>query len=456
MKTLRNAMILISCLFLLTSCGGGGSGGGAAGPTNIGGGYTLLVSGGTLNDGSVTNGLAVLASLRDVHGVGPGLIGNWTITISGPGLAQPLRVDYDDNSSGSYSTWWWEGVEPSGTYTATATNGTTTLTYIFTIASTSTLPKPLVSVSPSTVSWAAVPGAGSYYYSVSTGSGTILKFGYIPVTDSTYSFDLPSPLVDGSYLIQVIAHTQDRLALGNNNSSAPTLAAQENLSLASKDFVMSGGNNTGSYVMTAKGGVLYMGKNGTTDMFGLAIWSSILTDSSSQPAGDWTVTVTNPNISPITFTYPKTSSHYLYWEFDTPPASGTYTVTAATAGSSDQLTTTFTIPDLAAKLDVATNIQVIPGPTGYMIAWNAVTGAKSYYVNLWADIGGNYTEVANAWTTETSSFIPKGSLTKGMIYDVYITASSEDMTTSTEVPPPSPLQINMSDNTFAAKGFTAN
>lgn len=50
-------------------------------PTNVGGGYTLKVSGGTLNGGAGTNGLIVLVTLRDSGGDGPGAAG-WTVTVT--------------------------------------------------------------------------------------------------------------------------------------------------------------------------------------------------------------------------------------------------------------------------------------------------------------------------------------------------------------------------------------
>lgn len=63
-------------------------------PTNIGGGYTLVVSGGTLNDGSGVNGLVVLATLRNSSGAGPGGAAGWKIKITGPGINTALEADY--------------------------------------------------------------------------------------------------------------------------------------------------------------------------------------------------------------------------------------------------------------------------------------------------------------------------------------------------------------------------
>lgn len=463
-------MISISCFFLLASCGGGSGSGGAVntGPANVGGGYTLEVSGGTYNDGSGTNGLAVLTTLRNKDTLGPGLIDAWQITITGPGITQPLTVSYSDGSSSSYSTWWWEGANPeSGTYTATATNGTTTLKYNFTINAATTLTRPVLTNNGTSISWDAVPGAGSYYYRITDGTGMTLP-GYANYINAaplaaSYSFDLPAVMSDGSYLVEVYAHTKDRLDLMNDPSPAPVLPPQENISISTMDLVIAGGG-AGYYNLAAVGGVLYMGKNlSNVDSYGLVIWSSILTGTGTTPAGDWTITVNGPGIdssSPIVFTYPKTDSHYVYWDFGTAPASGIYTVTATTTGYS--LSTNFTIPNLTAQLPVAT-VYVTPGATSYTVSWNPVTGASSYYVNLWTDVWNatlgryEYTEVAGAWVNGTtySALIPKNSLTKGTIYDVYVTACTLDMSDMQVLPPPAPTQVDMSDNTFATVSFTA-
>lgn len=169
----------VSILFFvssLQSCSGGGDT--PASPSNVGGGYTLQVSGGTLNGGSGANGLSVLVTLRDGSGNGPTT--PWTLTITGPGLGAPLTASYDDGSPSSYMTWWWESSIPqSGTFTATATNGGTTLTYKFTIDASKNLSQPVPSKSTNTISWNSITGAGSYYYKVTDGTGLLVTSGYI-------------------------------------------------------------------------------------------------------------------------------------------------------------------------------------------------------------------------------------------------------------------------------------
>lgn len=448
-------LILVIYLGILAACGGGGGGGGAAKPGTAGV-FTLKVSGGTLNDGSASNGLVVLATLRDGNGAGPGLNSGWRITITGPGIAQPLTVSYSDGSPSSYQIWRWPGLLPSaGTYTVTASNGSATLTSSFPINSSDILQQVPLTRNNNTISWSAVAGAASYYYKVSDGAGGTVVSGYLNGAPSltAYSFQLPT-LADGSYRIEVSAHTNSLPQLMADPSPAPSLPPQGNISVSAMDLVVAAGVG-GSYNLTAKGGILYMGKDGAgVDRYGLAVWSSILTSTATAPAGDWTINVTGPGITaPLTFIYPRTNSHYLYWDFATPPAAGSYSVTATSPGYA--LTAGFAIPDQSARIPVAANITVTPATGNYSVSWSAVPGALSYYVNLWTTVGGVYTEIAGEWVNSPAASILSGSLTKGQQYDVYVTSSTLDMTTSKTLPPPSPAQVNMSDNTYGALPFTA-
>ena len=245
MNTVK-ALIMVISFSILAACGGGGSGGGGnkTTPSNVGGGFTLLASGGTINDGSGNNGLALLATLRDSAGAGPGLNGGWRISISGPGITQPLTVPYDDGSTSSYQLWRWEGFNPAtGTYTATATNGTATLSSSFTINATSSMQRAALTKNGSTLSWNPLSGAGSYYYQVSDGTGSTVASGYLNGDPSltAYSFQLPT-LADGSYLIEVLAHTQTLPRLMSDPSPAPSLTPQNNISVSQMDLAIAGGH----------------------------------------------------------------------------------------------------------------------------------------------------------------------------------------------------------------------
>lgn len=279
-----------------------------------------------------------------------------------------------------------------------------------------------------------------------------------------YEFQLSVP--DGSYRLEVMAQSTNRIALQNDTSPAPALALQENLSVANLDFV-EGGIGTG-YALNTVGGTLYMGSDAHADYSGLVIWISILsaTTNSTPPAGNWNITVVMPGLSsPISFVYPAHYSHYSYWSYDAIPKSGTYTVTASSGAVS--LTKNFTMPDISAKLPLVENVNVTPTTEGgATVSWSPITGAKSYYVNLWTCVGGvntltgcnggTYTEIAGYWVNTASASIPDGKLIKDVIYDVYVTASTVDMTTMKTVPPPNPgTQVNMSDNSFEPIMFTA-
>src|SRR5574337_353665 len=263
---------------LLTACGGGGGGNSGVvfplvGPSNVGGGFTLNVTGGTFNDGSAKSGLVILATLRDNNGNGPAT--PWTLSITGPGFGAPLVVSYDDGSQSSYMTWWWSGVSPqTGTYTATAVHGSTVLVYQFSLKASSTISQPTLThdANARTISWSTVSQAGSYYYRVTDGNGiNAMTPGYIDAfpLQSAYTFTYPV-LPPGSYLIQVYAQTTERVALQADTSPSPALAAQENMSLRAIDLPMGAGHS-----LNAKGGVLYEGKNpaNNSDTYGLVIWS---------------------------------------------------------------------------------------------------------------------------------------------------------------------------------------
>lgn len=473
-----SARILLGMLIVaVASCGGGGGGGGTPPPPNVGGGYTLLAAGGTLNDGTPTKGLVVLATLRDSEGNGPGAAAGWTVTITGPGIITPLTENYDDGSPSSYITWRWKNITPqTAVYKASATNGSVTLTYNFSIDDTKTLPNTSLTKLSSVISWSSVTNVGSYYYLVTDGSGTAADYGYLD--SSQKSLTLPV-LPDGSYQVSVYAHTKNRLDLMTDTSQTPDLPAQENMSLSQTSFSVSGSGS--GYYLNARGGTLYMGQVESgeppvvKDIYGLSIWTSIIAPGGTPPAGPWTVKVTGPGLplltdpAVFTFTYPGTYSHYLYWDFGFVPKSGTYTVTATNGATT--LTDSFSIPNVSAKLPMATGITLTQtsGNGGGSVTWNSVPGAGSYYVNIWTCVGsgsvnepegctnnGIYSEIAAGWVNTNSAGISNGTFDKGIIYDVYITASSLDMTTMKTSPPPTPgTQVDMSDTYFTYYTFEA-
>ncbi len=459
-RSLLSLLSSVILLLFLTSCGGGK---GSSTPSNVGGGYTLQVSGGTLNDGTTSKGLVVLATLRNSGGMGPGAAAGWTITITGPGIGSPLTVNYDDGSSSSYITWWWERFNPQpGNYTAKATNGATTLTYNFSV-DTSFISQPDLQYVGNTVSWNPVAGAGSYYYQVIDSSGTPVSpyFGYLDGGSVSYSFSLDSTLLpSGGYQIEVFAHTKSRVDLMNDPAASPYLPSPENVSVSRLDFVA--GSSGSGYTLDARGGVLYEDEYPVgTHHYGLVIWTSLLTNTTSPtpPAGDWTMTVTGPGIStPIVFIYPGTYSHYIWWDFGAVPGAGTsYTVTAVSSGGTS-ISQPFTIPNVTSKLPVATGLTATAtNGGGATVIWSAVTGANSYYVNVWTDVGGVYTEIAGSWVASISAVIPNGTLTKGVSYDVYVTACQLDMTDMKSVPlPVTPgTQVDMSDTYYTYYTFTA-
>jgi hypothetical protein len=443
----------------LTSCGGGGGGGGNSSPSNTGGGFTLQVSGGTLNDGSGTNGLSVLATLRDSSGWGPTL--PWTITITDPD-SYLLVVEYSDPRQGSYMSWEWAGWDPSpGTYRATATNGFTTLSYDFTV-STTVLSRPAPNAgsfgNDITVTWPAVGGAGSYSYDICAPDATCIS-GITAGLSSTATF---STLANGDYLVQVKAYATDRNALYANHAASPSFASQEKVSEHSFSFPVGGDQSSANYSFNAAGGVLDWGLRGpgNTPIYGTAFWTSIIDTAANPdtaPSGNWNIQITDPNGRQMNYIYPASSQHYAYWYYSVEPVSnGTYTVTATygTASKSAVFSLANTTPALApfsySQISATKNIT-----NDITITWPAVTNANSYYVSLWADIWDNsakqwfYEEVWGKWVATTGTTILKSgsTLPAGLRCDVYVTAYAVDMSLAT--PPASPpTRADMSENYY--------
>lgn len=221
---------------------------------NVGGGYTLLVSGGTLNDGSGAKGLVILATLRDSDGRGPNI--PWTIKITGPGISAsaPIEVEYQNHN---YMSWEWAGFEPiSGTYRATATSldGKVSIYYDFSINNTTTLARPAPSVRSSgssyTLTWPPVSGAASYSYEIVPPSGGVTVYGYV----TNNSVDL-GVLTIGDYLVRVRAYSSNRVLL-------QALPPQENVSEYSFTSPIGGDQTSDNYSFNAALGIMDYGLRG--------------------------------------------------------------------------------------------------------------------------------------------------------------------------------------------------
>ncbi len=439
----------IILLLLLSSCGGGGS----STPSNVGGGYTLQVSGGTLNDGSGANGLVVLATLRDSEGYGPTY--PWTVTITGPDIPadNPLTVNYEMGQS--YMSWEWYGFEPSsGTYRATATNhdGSVTVYYDFSITNNSTIARPSPGASTSgnivTLSWSAVTGASSYYYEVCPPSFTQPCLYYFTTgLTGTASF---TGLSSGDYLIRVRAYTSDR-------TSVRSLAPQENVSEYSFSYPVSADPAASGYTLLAAGGILDYGLQGPAGaaIYGLSLWTSIA-DNNAAPTGNWNITVQDPNGLTTNYIYPANVKHYAYWYYGIEPAPGTYNVTATYGGVTK--TAVFSISatssGMTPQLSLPSGISATPVNTNdWNIAWSALSGAGSYYVNIWSEEWNSttkqweYNEVYGQWVDSltTSLIVPAATFTPGTQYDVYVTAHKVDMSNAA-LPSSTPTRADMSEN----------
>lgn len=460
---------LVSLLIVIAAVSGcGSSKSKEQPPSNIGGGFTLLASGGTLNDGSGVNGLAVLVTLRDSRGWGP--TQTWTISITGPDIpsGSPIVLEYADSRRGSYMSWEWAEFDPApGTYRATATNGSITIYDEFTITS-ATLPRPAPNATSSgntiTVSWPGISEAGSYDYEICSPTWNCFT-GMITTTSETVSFET---LSTGDYVIQVRAYATDRIALYADHSSSPGHASQERVSEYTFSFPVGGNQSTDSYSLDATGGVLDFGLRGpgNTIISGIAFWTSIQDITSPgnpiAPAGAWNITITDPNGMVLDFIYPADRRHDAMWYYSVEPVPGSYTVTA-TYGTASK-TATFTIagsaPEVTPRLTLPGGISATKNAsTGDMtITWDPVSGAGSYYVSLYAEIRDNsaaqydYREVWGKWVSTSSATIMKSesAIPAGLACDVYITAHEVDIT-SAAPPATAPARADLSENYY---GYT--
>jgi hypothetical protein len=404
----------------------------------------------------------ILATLRDSEGMGPGM--PWTITITQLGTTLPqisLTVEYNDFNYHSYMGWEWSGIEPvTGDYRATATNGSGSVSiyYDFHVDSAGAFTRPAVlSVSSTyTLSWNSVPNASSYSYEVypPSGSGLDPVIGYTTTT----SVALTGLSATGDYLVWVRAYASDRTVLETSSASAPPIPSQENVSEYTFTFPVGGDDTSTHYSFSAAGGYMDYGLTDPSynSIYGIAIWTSIqdiyTNPSPTAPAGNWNVKVKKQDGTIVAnFIYPAGVRHYAYWFYDIEPAANTpYTVEATYGGAaktaSFNLTTT-------ARLLLPTNIKAtLDSLTKNIgITWDGVTGARSYYVNLWAFVTDpvtnqlEYSEVWSKWTNTTSVTVTPGDqgLPAGLSVDIFVTAHELDM--SDPVPPATPPTDNRAD-----------
>lgn len=441
-------------LLILSSCHGKNKNS----PSNVGGGYTLLVSGGTLNDGSGVNGLSVLATLRDSNGMGP--TNTWFIDITGPGISptSPLSIDYE--SGWSYMGYEWGYIEPAAganIYRATATNPSdgTVIHYDFSINSASVQARPAPSAGISgdtiTLSWEAV-NAASYYYEVCPPSSTLpCETGFTTALSASITF---AGHPTGDYLIRVRAYSTDRAGLSTSSSPSPTLASQENVSEYAFSFPVGTTVNPNNIDFKASVGVMDYGLGDPSGpVYGLVIWTSV-TENNAAPAGNWNIIVTDPNDKVFNFIYPAGATHYVYWYYGIEPVSGTYDIQAVyISGSVEKPPLSLTLSDTTPRLNLPTITGALSDVSGNVtVSWNAVTGAASvgsYYVNIWAEVWNNnqwdYREVGKEWVNAgtLSTIVTVAPYIKDNQYDVYVTACEVDMTAA---PPSTAPRVDMSEN----------
>lgn len=429
MRRVRGVWLVVAAAAAGVACSGGGS----TPPP-----YWLETTGGTYDDGSGRLGLAVLATLRDASGAGPQ--DAWTGTLS-DGSGPLSTVQYDAPGAGSYVAFLEPSVAPaSGGYgLELAPSSGSGLRASFSITAGSSLPVPQVSLSAdgATLSWPAVAGAATYECRVLAGGA--LQRTTLGAATSCPVGDLPA----GAYEATVLAYSADLSALASS-AQRPSLPPRFDVSAAQVAFSVPQPGAPAFSAHAAGGAIDYSG--GTS---GLAFWLSITQADGTASQVSWTVQVAGPGLPwsyPLTVTYGANLPRALFWSYDVPATSGTYSFTATS--SAGTLAGSFTVGTPVA-LDVPQGVSASGGFQGSAtVSWSTVAGARSYLASAYDHSSGAL--VASQWVSGSSATFPQGSFVSGATYDVYVDATDADMLGGAV-----PTQVTVSENTFQPSSFVA-
>jgi hypothetical protein len=399
--------------------------------------FALRTSVGTYDDGSGRLGLALLATVRDSGGAGPGVDLAGSILVSGEVAANGFSYP----AGARAASWWWPSIPASegSTFDVTFTStGNPNLTSPLVVSATGLLtpPIPELSADGTAIVLALIARAAAYQCVVRSGG-----FVQLDVTGADPSCDV-SALPAGSYSAEVLALTADPRAIADVAGQHPVLP--DVFEVATRAFGFVRGDATSSTVQVhAAGGAIRYG----SALPGLAFHLSI-----EDPENrTWALEVFGPGIpasSPLRATYPAGQVQQITWTYEVPATQGSYSLMATTGTSS--ISTQFVVgtpPALTLPGDVA--IQN-PLSGGCGVTWSAVAGAAAYYASVWAHDSGTF--AAGQWVTTTSAHFAPGTFTAGVAYDVYVAAADVDPTGS---PAARPNQVSVSENTYLPVGFTA-
>lgn len=398
--------------------------------------YALQARGGTYQDGSGRLGLAVLATMRDAAGEGPG--GPWAGTLSdgGGALAAPVYP------GGGYAAWWWPEIAPRDgeRYRLSLSDGQAQTAAAFGVSTAAILPlpEPALAADASRIDWPPVTGAASYACRIFEGGAVVLE-----AQGSAPGCDLGS-LPPGGYAASILAFNADLAALAASRDPLPPLPPQFNVSEARLGFVRPEAGAPATTVLAA-GGAFDFG----TSTRGLALWLSIRQADGAPTAVAWTASVTGPPISPAspaTFTYHANFPRQMVWSYDIPAIPGVYALTAASGAGA--VATTFAVGD-PPWLPFVVDAAAVAGSQGSAsVDWTPVAGARAYLVEVWDSLLG--ASAASQWVLAPPAQFPKDTFVAGTAYQAYVAATDADMSGATV-----PLQVSVSEYPYLSAGFVA-
>lgn len=415
---------------------------GIAGPTDTSAdlGLKLQVRGGTYSDGSGRLGLAVLSTLRDEAGEGPGT--PWSGTLLDGQGNRLSGFSYDSPVPGALALWWFPEVPARVVqgYSLRLSDETgRELSTSFVLGSLDSLEVPAVALAPdaSSLTWAPVPGAATYLCRVHAGSNVAL---FHEMTGTRCDV---SALPPGSYVVSVLAISEPLGGLRADTRQAPLLPVQMNVSEGRLSFLLGADATAPALQVSAAGGSLHYG----TSTPGLAVWLRLAKADGTPPDEAWSVEIVGPGLpvdAPLRLQYPAQAARHLAWSYETRPSPGLYSLTASSG--TRRVTARFAVGtprELAMPAGVSAHAQANGGAS---VAWRMVPGARSYFVGVWSRDTAHF--VTGGWVNTSPYTFPAQHFLPGVSYDVYVAATDVDMT-GTEVP----TQLVVSEDAYHPVSF---
>ncbi len=204
--------------------------------------------------------------------------------------------------------------------------------------------------------------------------------------------------------------------------------------------------SSGARLRGALGSIQY-----TSVGLGFAALVSIQTATGAAPSVAWDVDVTGPAFGvggALQGVQLAGTDRLILWTYDVAPVDGIYVIRARAAGETISLS--LRAAPTASLPEVAGPTAMPRGAGGAEVSWQAVPGARAYYVSAWARATGAL--LAAAWVTQTSATFAPGTFASSQSCDVYVAASTADPATGGVLP----SVLSISENTYRPVSFVAN